>query len=159
MLKADAAVYGQYYKNVSVSDFGTVDELFRGIDSGYDVVHLFGSLCSTGFMAADATLAGTDLIVKCCERGVKLLWVARENRSHDYVAGLPAAGRPVNLVMTIQRGAVFEDFVSGILSRVSRGETLPHAWSREAPQVPGSRRRDLPSCIFFAGWPGAILRA
>jgi hypothetical protein len=156
-LKGDAAVYDRYFRHVSASGFGSVAELLRGIDAGYDVVHLFGSLGPNGLIAADAALAGSDLISRCCERGVKLLWVARENSPEDYVAGLPAGGKRVNLIMTIRRNAGFEEFLSAILSRVSRGETLPHAWTKEAPQVPNGPHRDLPSCIFFAGWPAAML--
>jgi hypothetical protein len=92
-LKGDAAVYERYYKHVSASCFGSVDEMLRGIDASYDVVHLFGSLGPNGLIAADAALAGGDLVSRCCERGVKLLWVARENSPEDYIAGLPAAGK------------------------------------------------------------------
>ena len=72
--------------------------------------------------------------------------------------GFGAAGKPLNLIMTISRnGANFEGFLEGLLSRVSHGSTLPSAWAAMAPQLPGSRQQALPSCIFFAGRPDARL--
>ena len=45
-----------------------------------------------------------------------------------------------------------------LLSKLSRGETMPKAWASLAPQAPGSDHRELPDCIFAAFRPDAKLR-
>lgn len=94
LLSCDSSVYSRHYRHVDVSVFQSLSEMLRAIELRYDIVHLLGPLAPGGrLIDADATLLGTDLIAKCCEAGVKLLWVAHENKPENYISGFRAAGR------------------------------------------------------------------
>jgi len=107
-----------------------------------------------------AKITGTALIEKCCDSDVKLLWVASENKPEAYIKGFKAAGKPLNLVMTINRqGPKFSVFLEELLSRMSSGETMPVAWVAVSPQSPNDpRQKDSPACIFAAGRAAVKLR-
>jgi hypothetical protein len=89
-----------------------------------------------------------------------LLWVASENKPEAYIRGFKAAGKRLNLVMTINRnGSKFLPFLEKLLSRMSAGETMPAAWVSVSPQGPNDpRQQDSPACIFSAGRGGVRLR-
>jgi hypothetical protein len=73
-----------------------------------------------------------------------------------YVRGVPA--RPLNLVMTLdRRGRNFSEFLDKICDLLVTGSTLPIAWAKIAPQFAGPSHDNLPSCIFHAGRPKAVL--
>jgi hypothetical protein len=150
---ADSEVYLRHYSLVDVFSSG-IGDLLGTIEKGYDIVHMFSRLKPGGLLAdaSDVTLPGSELIEKCCKRDVKLLWIANENNPDDYVKGFKAAGRPLNLIMTISRnGTKFTSFLEKLLSRISSGEALPAAWAALVPQAEGPWQRNLPGCIFFAG--------
>jgi hypothetical protein len=130
------------------------------VKRGSDIIHLSAMVAPGGWLSGgDSLVQGTDLIARCSEHQVKLLWIASENRSEHYISGFRAAGKRLNLVLTISRnGESFAGFLDGLLSRISQGAPLPGAWAAMAPQTPGCAQPDLPSCIFFAGWPDARLR-
>jgi len=120
----------------------------------YDIVHFFCGLSPGGIIADSegATIIGSEFIAKCCEKDVKLLWVASGNKGDDYIKGFKVNENRLNLVMTLdRRGSRFSEFLEKLLSRVSRGETMPIAWAALAPQARGPWEQDLPSCIFSAG--------
>jgi hypothetical protein len=153
-LDADSAVYLRHYRRTEAALFSGIGDLLRAIELGYDIIHLFSPLAPGGLLsdASAATLLGSDLIEKCCERDVKLLWIANDNKPDDYVKGFRAVGSPLNLIMTISRNKTyFGDFLENLLFRMSGGETLPIAWTALAPQAQGLWQECLPSCIFFAG--------
>ena len=150
----DSKVYLRHYRHVDAVFSSSIRDLLGAIENGYDIVHLFSPLAPGGLLAdsSDVTLLGSELIGNCCERDVKLLWIANENMPDDYVKGFKAAGRPLNLIMTISRnGTKFAGFLEKLLSRISSGETLPSAWAALVPQAEGPWQQDLPGCIFFAG--------
>jgi len=138
----------------------TIHELLQTI-GGYDVVHLFVDVSPIGLMvdASANEISGTDLIEKCCDSGVKLLWVASDNKPEGYIKGFKPV-KPLNLVMTIHRnGPAFATFLGQLLSRMSGGEAMPNAWAPLAPQAAGDPHRDrLPATIFSAGSGGARFR-
>ena len=152
--EADSSVYLRYYRHVDSAFFLGIRDLLEAIENRYDIVHLFGRLSSGGLLSdtSDATLLGTELIGKCCERDIKLLWIANENKTDDYVRGFKMTGKSLNLIMTINRnGTKFAGFLEKLLSRISGGEMLPVAWTALVPQAEGPWQQDLPGCIFFAG--------
>jgi hypothetical protein len=162
LFDADYEVYLRHYRHVDAIALSGIGELLAAIKSGYDIVHLFSHLAPGGLLvdACDATLIGSELIDKCSERDVKLLWIASENKADDYVKGFRVAGRPLNLILTMGRsGARFAGFLEKLLSRISNGETLPDAWAALVPQAEGPWQQDLPGCIFFAGRAGVRLLA
>ena len=108
--------------------------------------------------AAGTTISGTELIEKCCDAGLKLLWIASENPPDGYIKNFRARGKKLNLVMTISRkGEKFTDFLDGLLAQMSQGTTMPTAWVNLVPQRPKTAS-DAPECIFFAGRGGVLLR-
>jgi hypothetical protein len=159
LLESDASAYSRYYSQVDVCRFHAISDLLGGVGAGYDVVHLFCATVCGGFLeAAGDRLSGTQLIAECFEHGTKVLWIAAENKPDEYIRGFPAAGQRLNLVMTISRaGSNFCQFLDRLLSFLARGSSIPEAWAALAPQVTGAWQADLPSCIFFAGWPNAVL--
>jgi hypothetical protein len=154
LLEADKTVYCRHYRSVDEIFPSSIEELLRAIGKGYEIVHLFCDLSRDGALVDrnNATLVGSELIAKCCGESVKLLWIANENTADDYIKGFRAAGRPLNLIMTINRnGKKFSGFLEELLSKISAGETLPAAWSVLVPQAEGRWQQDLPGCIFYAG--------
>lgn len=104
------------------------------------------------------TFTGTDLLQKCCDFNVKLLWVASDNPPDRYITGFKARGKCINLVMTIDRnGSKFPIFREKLLFRMYYGDTMPVAWVDLCPQGPPSLSSDAPSTIFFAGRGGVRL--
>jgi len=92
---------------------------------------------------------------------VKLLWLASQNKPEGYIKGFKAAGKPLNLVLTIDRkGPRFSTFLVHLLRKMSAGETMPVAWVSLAPQSSNDpRNQDAPACIFAAGRSGVKLRS
>ncbi len=155
---ADSEVYMRHYRCVDALLLSGIAGLLGAIENSYDIVHLFSPLAPGGLLmdTGGMTLIGSELIERCCERDVKLLWIANENKAEDYVKGFRVAGKPLNLILTISRnGTRFTGFLDKLLSRIASGETLPVAWAALVPQANGPWQQDLPGCIFFAGRAGA----
>jgi hypothetical protein len=153
LLKTDSKVYSEFYPSTTVMPCTGIRELLEAM-KGSDIVHLFADVSPTGVMADTKgnELVGTELIEKCCNSDVKLLWIASDNKPDGYIKGFKAA-KPLNLVMTINRnGPNFAAFLAQLLSRMSRGETMPAAWAALAPQTPRDPgHAHLPATIFSAG--------
>jgi hypothetical protein len=159
---ADCACYSQFYPTPTQSAFENVQELFAAISEGYDVVHLFCDVTSSGNITdvQGHEASATGLIQGCTQSDVKLLWVASENKGEDYIAGFKAAHKPLNLVLTLdRRGSCFTDFLQNILRKMSAGETMPAAWVSLSPQSSNDpRNQDAPACFFAAGRGAVRLR-
>ena len=160
LIKGDSKVYSQFYPSTTVMLFTSTDELLGSI-RGYDIVHLFVDVSPAGTMADTKgnELVGTELIEKCCDSDVKLLWVASDNKPDGYIKGFKVS-KTLNLVMTINRkGSDFSSFLGQLLSRMSSGETMPTAWAALAPQTQRDpRHAHLPATIFSAGRGSVKLR-
>jgi hypothetical protein len=153
LLDVDSAIYSRFYPATLVRRFSKIEELLEALDQRYDVVHLFGDVSPDGTLidADGNALASTLVIKKCCASDVKLLWVANDNKAEGYIKGFKTDGQRINLVMTTSRnGAKFAAFLEKLLSKMSRGETMPEAWATLVPQAPGPWQQDLPGCIFAA---------
>lgn len=75
--------------------------------------------------------------------------VATENDSHSYIAASkrPGLGK-ANLVMTLKRsGQVFPNFFKELFGMMHRGVTMPMAWVKLAPQLPGVEHENVPATI------------
>lgn len=75
--------------------------------------------------------------------------VATENDGQSYVAASkrPGSGK-ANLVMTLKRnGHVFSNFFKELFTMMHRGITMPMAWVKLAPQIPGIEHHDVPETI------------
>ena len=162
LAKADSNCYSQFYHTPTVLVFESIQELLGTIDKGYDIVHLFCDVSLDGTISdgRGGKILGTAVMQSCCDSDVKLLWVASENKAEGYIKGFKAAGKRLNLVMTVSRnGSRFPPFLEKLLSRMSVGETMPVAWVSISPQSPKDpRQHDSPGCIFSAGRGGVKLR-
>ena len=161
LLRIDSNSYGQFYATPTATTSTSIQELTRAISKGYDIVHLFCDASPEGIItdSGGTQISGTNLIQICCESGAKLVWIASENKPDAYIKGFKAAGKPVNLVMTINRqGTIFSAFLEKLLSKMKAGETMPVAWVAISPQSPNDpRQKDSPACIFAAGRPALKL--
>jgi hypothetical protein len=132
------------------------------IVNGYDIVHLFCDVSQEGNIVDvnGNKTAGTALIQRCCDSNVTLLWLASENKPEGYIRGFKAPGKPLNLVLTIdRRGSRFPIFLENLLRKMSAGETMPVAWVSLSPQnSKDPRNQNSPACIFAAGRGGVRLR-
>jgi hypothetical protein len=158
---ADGEIYERYYRSVETATFSEIRELMDAVSRSPDIIHLFCNVSPGGEIAnPDGTpVVGTELLDRCCEFNVKLLWIASDNESEVYIAGFKARGKRMNLVMTLKRNdPKFSRFLDQILFRMFYGDTLPVAWVDVSPQIPGSTNPDLPSAIFYAGRGGVKLR-
>src|SRR6185312_8575208 len=162
LLQQDFQVYSQYYRATMTEVFPTIQALLASLEQKYDIVHILCDVTTKG-MIRDSNgreITGTELIQRCCELNVKLLWAASDNPADAYIKGFGARGKRINLVMTLGRkGGNFSGFLQRLLSRVAYGETMPVAWNQLAPQIPGSDHADAPESIFFAGRGAVMLLA
>ena len=80
-LKADADAYGRYYPALSLQVFPSIQALLGCLEEKYDVVHLLADVTETGTIrdASGQEVSGTELIQRCCDQNVKLLWSASDN--------------------------------------------------------------------------------
>lgn len=160
--ESDRATYSRFYNSVQFGSFLEIDDLWEGIGGQCDIVHLFCRLLPDGTISLhnNRNVHGGELIDRCCRDGVKLLWIASDNPGDAYVRGLRAIGKPINLIMTIdRRGRSFSMFLDRFLHMISAGKLLPNAWVSLATQSIGSTQQNNPSCIFSAGAPGVALIA
>jgi hypothetical protein len=85
------------------------------------------------------------------ESRAPIVVVATENSGESYIAAnkRPGAGK-ANLVMTLQRsGQYFPDFFKKLFEMMHHNTTMPIAWVKLAPQVPGDQK-NVPGTIFAA---------
>jgi hypothetical protein len=161
LMDADRHAYSQFYASTETAVFDASDGLIAALAKRYDIVHLFCDVLPDGKLAdsSDSILTGTQLIQKCCESNVKLLWIASNNESDRYISGFNARAKRINLVMTLDRnGPKFSEFLEKLLFKIFYGDTLPVAWVALVPQRATAEHANLPSCIFYAGRGGAKLR-
>jgi hypothetical protein len=75
--------------------------------------------------------------------------VATENGVQSYIAACksPGAGK-ANLVMTLKRnGQIFPGFFKELFGMMRHGVTMPMAWAKLAPQIPGRENDNVPGTI------------
>lgn len=75
--------------------------------------------------------------------------VATENGAQSYIKGGKRSGlSSVNLVMTLKRkGRIFPDFLRNLFGMMHHGVTMPMAWVKLAPQIPGVDHPNVPDTI------------
>jgi hypothetical protein len=162
LLQQDSQVYSQYYRATTTEVLPTIQALLERLEQKYDIVHLLCDVTAKRTITdvSGGEITGTELIQRCCDQNVKLLWVASDNPAEGYIKGFGARGKRINLVMTLRRkGTNFSGFLQKLLSRVAYGETMPVAWNDLCPQIPGSDHADAPESIFFAGRGAVMLLA
>jgi hypothetical protein len=159
---ADARSYSRFYATPAEKIVEDTETLFRAVGAGYDVIHLFCDVAADGTISDDSghKTPASLLIKMCSDSDVKLLWVASANNSDGYIKGFKPSGKPLNMVLTIdRRNSRFTDFLESLLRKMSAGETMPAAWVALVNQTPDDpRHHDAPICIFSAGRGAVRLR-
>jgi hypothetical protein len=102
---------------------------------------------------ADGRIGGTTASLRelIHRSGACVVVLAMDNSSDGFRAATKAAavGR-ANLVLTMQRnGPAFVQFYQRLFEQMFGGATMPSAWIKLAPQVPGEDHPDCPAGIFL----------
>lgn len=148
----DAAKYKVYYKNVELRKGLNAQEFLVLLSTDqFEVIHLHGKFDkrgtfkdSTGFM-----LRLSDVKRACDYAQVKLLWLASENNL-AWVKDNPVLTSPsFHLILTGARGNNFPKFLSSLLSRFSRGESISSAWEQFVPNA--QYKGDKVNCRYVEG--------
>src|SRR5690349_13610406 len=105
LVESDGQVYKRSYPATSMEVLAGVAGLNQALAQKYDVVHLLCDVSADGSItdSSGKTIAGIDLVQKCCDHDVKVLWVGSENREDAYNKGLNARGKKINIVLTTAR--------------------------------------------------------
>jgi hypothetical protein len=150
-LIADFEIYRQHFESVKLHRFKDPNELLNSLADRYDIVHVLAAVTLDGYLG-EGQITGTELIEKSASWGTKLLWLASSNDPQGYIKGFKPKGKKLNLVMTIDRGEYrFSRFLEKLLSEMQSGSSMPVAWNRIAPQIPGQQHPDVPGTIFYCG--------
>ena len=75
--------------------------------------------------------------------------VATENSAESYISASKRSGAgKANLVMTLKRnGNILPNFFKDLFGMMQRGVTMPMAWVKLAPQIPGTDHENVPGTI------------
>ena len=150
-LISDFEAYKRHFESVKLHRFTDPNELVSSLADKYDIVHVLAAVTPTGCLG-ESQITGTELIEKSVSWGTKLLWLASTNDPQGYIKGFKPNGNKLNLVMTINRGEYrFANFLEKLLSEMKSGASMPVAWNRIAPQIPGQQHPDVPATIFSCG--------
>jgi hypothetical protein len=117
-----------------------------------------GSACDVLFLYADIDPTGgligapSGLRELIRDRGAKVVVIASENPpEHSIAAGRPTGYGRANLVLTLARkDPAFTRFFSALFRDMLTGTSMPVAWVKLAPQIPGGSHADCPDTVFAA---------
>jgi hypothetical protein len=143
---------GAAAKTIAAEDTAALGPLFMSIDHGEaappgcDVLLLYCDITSDGRISNSQI--GLREIIR--DSGARVAIVATENPSESYIAAGKQTGYGrANLVLTLQRnGTSFTSFFRRLFTEMTKGVSMPVAWVKLAPQVPGHERSDRPATIF-----------
>lgn len=136
--ESDASKYNVYYKNIELRKSMNAQEFLVLLSTeSFDIVHLHGAYDkrvifkdSTGF-----ALRLSDIKRACDFAKVKLLWLPTPNKL-EWLHNNPVLDTPTfSMVLTGSRGSNYPKFLSSILSRLSRGDSLQNAWMQVIPSL------------------------
>ena len=103
-------------------------------------------------IAPDGTVQGSRSSLREIVRdsGAVVVVFASPNPGDAYVkAGKPAPYGKANLVITLNRkGDAFGRFFKALFTDMKHGVSMPKAWVKLAPQIPGRQQADILDCIF-----------
>lgn len=125
--------------------FATVVETSNGVPS-CDVLLVYCDFDSDGNVVS-STL-GLREIVR--DSGAKVAIVASENTGEKCLKAAKTTGfGKANLVLTISRkGDAFATFFKRLFEDMANGISMPNAWVKLAPQIPGHDSPDCPDSFF-----------
>jgi len=150
-LDRDFSAYQKYLGSVTLQRFAHASELMNALRSRYDIVHVLNAITVDGRIG-DSEISGTELIQQSALDNTKLLWIASSNDPKGYIKGFKPSGNRLNVVMTIdRRGDCLPNFIGKLLHEMQSGLSMPVAWNKIAPQIPGQEPPDAPGTIFYSG--------
>ncbi len=150
-LVADHSAYQKYLESVTLKRFADANGLVSALRDKYDIVHVLTAVTADGRIA-DSEISGTELIQQAALDNTKLLWIASSNDPKGYIKGFKPDGNKLNVVMTIdRRGDCFSNFIAKLLHEMQSGSSMPVAWNKIAPQIPGQEHPGVPASIFYSG--------
>lgn len=134
-------------KQAMASIFSAVEES-SSTPPRCDVLFIYCDLGADGQISG-ATAGLRDIIR---DSGARIVVVASKNEVEGYVAAAKKTGYGhANLVLTLdRRGEVFPAFFRRLFSEMMKGATMPMAWVKLAPQIPGHDHQDCPGAIYSA---------
>ena len=134
-------------RSALASLFGAVQESSTTAPT-CDVLFIYCDISPDGRISG--TSAGLRDIIR--DSGARVVVVASENSGGSYAASAKKTGYGhANLVLTLdRRGAVFSVFFSRLFAQMMQGTSMPMAWVKLAPQIPGHDHADCPDTIFAA---------
>jgi len=145
-LKGAAAAGDIAVDRSAISTFFLSVEQSEGVVPSCDVLFLYCDLTPDG--AVIASESSFREIIR--DSGATVAVVASDNSGDRYIAaGKPAPYGMANLAMTIdRRGNAFPSFYKRLFDYMSQGISMPVAWVKIAPQIPGMDHQDCPGGIF-----------
>ena len=150
-LDRDFSAYQKYLGSVTLQRFADASGLVNAFRGRYDIVHVLTPVTVDGRIG-DSEISGTELIQRAALDNTKLLWIASSNDPKGYIKGFKANGNKLNVVMTIdRRGDCLSNFIGKLLHEMQSGLSMPVAWNKIAPQIPGQEHPDAPVLIFYCG--------
>ena len=150
-LDRDLNAYRKCLESVVLRHFDDAGELLNALRDGYDIVHVLTAVSPDGRIGK-SDITGTELIERATQCGTKLLWIGSSNDSQGYIKGFKPNGTRLNLVMTIDRRENrHSEFIERLFGEMQSGSSMPVAWNKIAPQIPGQQHPDAPTSIFYSG--------
>lgn len=145
---------GAASEQILAEDKSALASMFSAIQESWstpppcDVLFIYCDVGSDGRISG--TTAGLRDIIR--DSGARVVVVASENSGESYIASAKKTGYGhANLVLTLdRRGAVFSTFFSRLFAQMMKGTSMPMAWVKLAPQIPGHDHADCPEAIFSA---------
>ena len=151
LIQEDEGAYRRFSSDITIKNLSNANDLLSEVSTGYDIVHLYANVAADGCISASG-VTGTELIERATNAGTKLLWIANGNDPAGYIKNFKLNRNRLNLVMTIDRlGTKFPDFLRELFGEMSSGASMPVAWSRIVPQIPGRDHPDAPATLFSNG--------
>jgi hypothetical protein len=101
---------------------------------------------------ADGSILGTPSTLRqiVSESGAKIVILATDNLTDDYMAALKSEGGKANIVLTLDRRSWrFSHFIEQLFSAMQKGPSMPVVWVRLAPQNPNDPHQDCPATVFL----------
>jgi hypothetical protein len=136
--ETDASKYKVYYGSVELRKAMDAQKFLVLLSTDqFDVVHLLGKFDKRAIFNDDTgfQLRLSDVKRACDYAQVKMLWLATEN-DLDVIRDNPVLLEPqFHLILTKERGENFPKFLSTLLSRLARGESVAVAWDSFVPHA------------------------
>lgn len=146
---------GAACEEIMAEDKSAIRSMFSSIQESATAPPLCDVLFIYCDIGPEGEIAGTTATLRDIIRnsGARVVVVASDNSDASYIASAKKKGYArVNLVMTLdRRGAVFSSFFRRLFEQMRDGTSMPMAWVKLAPQIPGHDHVDSPGTIFVAG--------